>query len=184
MHRQWLTQKLAEYQPFNQEERNDYDSLKEFVSATPNCFDRYFYTPGHITGSAWIVSPDLQKVVLHHHRKLKKWIQPGGHSDNHPITLEVALQEAQEETGLKSLHPLSENIFDLSIRNFPERSDQPAHLHYDLRFLFQADPTEPFQPAAEESQILLWIPLNKIPNYNNQSNILRMVEKTKNYPSN
>jgi 8-oxo-dGTP pyrophosphatase MutT (NUDIX family) len=56
---------------------------------------------GHVTGSAWIVSPDRQKVVLLHHFKLDRWLQPGGHADGDPDILGVALREAEEETGLR-----------------------------------------------------------------------------------
>ena len=49
--------------------------------------------------------------------------------------LNVALREAEEETGLKHFKLLQEEIFDLDIHPIPARGDFPDHLHYDIRFL-------------------------------------------------
>ena len=58
------------------------------------------HLPGHITGSAWVVNPASSKVLLHHHRNLDKWLQPGGHTDGDANVLSVAMRELEEETGL------------------------------------------------------------------------------------
>lgn len=179
MHRQWLQQKLAEYQPIDEQDQATLKLFQDFVAQHPQCFDRDFCHIGHITGSAWIISTNRQKAVLLNHRKLQKWLQPGGHSDSQPNTLEVALREAQEETGLKSLTPLSENIFDLALfTNKLLSTDRPNHTHYDVRFIFQANQQETLK-NDKDSEDIRWIHLNEIPNYNNQEDILRLIRKTK-----
>ena len=70
-----------------------------FVEAEVECLERTC-RPGHLTGSAWIVSPDRTRTLLTHHRKLGKWLQLGGHADGDPDLLAVALREAREESGL------------------------------------------------------------------------------------
>src|SRR5688572_20321275 len=75
--------------------------------------------PGHITGSAWILDQSRQSVLLVHHGTLNKWLQPGGHADGEENVLNVALREADEETGLKNFLLLQENIFDLDIHPIP-----------------------------------------------------------------
>src|SRR5690349_20810755 len=71
------------------------------------------HLPGHITGSAWIVDEQKQQTFLTHHRKLNRWLQPGGHADGQENVFEVALREAIEETGLQSLKAFSTDIFDI-----------------------------------------------------------------------
>jgi 8-oxo-dGTP pyrophosphatase MutT (NUDIX family) len=178
MHRDWIKQKLANYQPETPNEKADLEKLLALVTNEVNCFHRDNYQPGHITGSAWIVSHQRDHVLLTHHLKLNQWLQLGGHSDGHPNTFEVALREAQEESGLSSIKPLSEEIFDISIHTIPARANQPEHEHFDLRFLFEADRNEPFQRQVEESLDLRWIPIEQVTIYNQQEAFFNMVRKT------
>ncbi|HMQ01442.1 MAG TPA: NUDIX hydrolase, partial [Cyclobacteriaceae bacterium] len=106
--------------------------------------DAYLRThlPGHITCSAWIINAEASKCLLIHHKKLNRWLQPGGHADGDEHVLHVALKEAREETGLVSLKVLSSQIFDLDIHPIPARKSMPLHHHYDIRFLFEADEAE------------------------------------------
>src|ERR1700754_5029354 len=66
---------------------------------------------GHLTGSAWVVSADGRRVLLTHHRKLNRWLQPGGHADGDENILQVALREAEEETGLTDFENVTDGIF-------------------------------------------------------------------------
>ncbi|MDZ7646212.1 MAG: NUDIX hydrolase [Cytophagales bacterium] len=93
--------------------------------------------PGHITGSAWIVDPSNTQALLVHHAKLNKWVQPGGHADGDENILQVALREAEEETGLKNFKVLSDPPFDVDIHLIPERADFPEHFHFDIRYLLK-----------------------------------------------
>ncbi|HEY9044347.1 MAG TPA: NUDIX hydrolase [Ohtaekwangia sp.] len=134
------------------------------------------HLPGHITGSAWIVDAQKQSVLLTHHAKLNKWLQPGGHADGDENVFAVALREAQEETGLKNFKLLSPGIFDIDIHIIPARKDFPEHWHYDVRFLFEADPAEALI-ITEESHDLQWVPLNKLSDYTTQDSMLRLQQK-------
>src|SRR5437899_1557771 len=92
------------------------------------------HLPGHITGSSWIVNEDFTKVLLILHAKLGRWLQPGGHADGDEHVLNVAMREAEEETGLSKLTLLGPGIFDLDVHPIPARKDFAAHDHYDVRF--------------------------------------------------
>ncbi|MCX6956055.1 MAG: NUDIX domain-containing protein, partial [Verrucomicrobia bacterium] len=83
-----------------------------FVEAHEDCLLRSCM-PGHLTGSAWIVSPDRTRTLLTHHHKLDKWLQLGGHADGDGDLLAVALREAREESGLVNVRAASTEIFDL-----------------------------------------------------------------------
>lgn len=147
-----------------------------FVAAEPDCLLRTC-VPGHLTGSAWIVSPDRSRVLLTHHRKLDKWLQLGGHADGDPDLLAVALREATEESGLARVRPLSAAIFDLDRHWIPPRQTDPGHFHYDLRFLIEADPREPLT-VSHESKDLAWVELGQVTALNPEESMARMVRKT------
>lgn len=142
-----------------------------------HCYNRNYF-PGHITGSAWIVNAKKDSAVLVHHRKLNRWLQPGGHADGDEQLVNVALREANEETGLKNLSLLHEGLFDIDIHPIPERQDFPAHFHYDVRFAFQANDTDNLILSAE-SHTLKWIKFSDlIAVTKNNTSILRMAEKS------
>lgn len=104
---------------------------------------------GHLTGSAVIIAPGRREVLLIHHKKLDRWLQPGGHADGEGDLAQVALREATEETGIEGLEVVTPAI-SLDIHDIPTRKNEPRHLHLDLRFLVlapidaevSADPTE------------------------------------------
>ena len=134
--------------------------------------------PGHLTGSAWIISPDRTRTLLTHHRKLDKWLQLGGHADGDPDLLAVALREAREESGLTRLRPLALEPFDVDRHRIPERKAEPAHWHYDLRFMIEADPEAPLV-VSSESKELAWVEVVRVTALNPEESMARMVRKTR-----
>lgn len=109
---------------------------------------------GHLTGSAWLVSRDGERVLLTHHRKLDRWLQLGGHADGDVDLARVALREAGEESGLGEL-AVAAAIFDLDRHRIPARGDEPEHWHYDVRFVVHAGNDEAFV-VSDESHALAW----------------------------
>jgi 8-oxo-dGTP pyrophosphatase MutT (NUDIX family) len=97
-------------------------------------------------------------------------------SDGEPNTLNVALREAIEESGLKTIEPISEDIFDVDVHDIPARKNEPAHFHYDIRFLFEADDKEKLI-ITNESNDLRWIPLDRMEEYTTEESVMRMVRK-------
>ena len=147
-----------------------------FVESEPDCLLRSCVV-GHLTGSAWIVSPDRTRTLLTHHHKLDKWLQLGGHADGDGDLLAVALREAREESGLGQVCALSSAIFDLDRHWIPPRKTDPGHYHYDLRFLLEADPTAPLL-ISNESKALAWVELARVTGLNPEESMARMVRKT------
>jgi 8-oxo-dGTP pyrophosphatase MutT (NUDIX family) len=135
------------------------------------------HVPGHITGSAWIVDSEKKFVLLTHHAKLNRWLQPGGHADGDENIFNVALREVNEETGLHPIDTPQKSPFDIDIHPIPARPDFPEHLHYDVRFLFVADKNDALL-LSDESHALAWVPLADVAaiSQHNRS-MMRMVEK-------
>jgi 8-oxo-dGTP pyrophosphatase MutT (NUDIX family) len=115
---------------------------------------------GHFTASAWLVSADGERSLLMLHRKLARWLQPGGHADGDADLPGVALREAEEETGLSGLEVLPE-IFDVDRHIIPARGHEPEHWHYDVRYAVVARGAEDFI-VNEESLELAWRPVADI----------------------
>jgi 8-oxo-dGTP pyrophosphatase MutT (NUDIX family) len=175
---------LQEYSPLSAAEQAKRDDTITFVQQNQDCFQRELLI-GHVTGSAWVVNPARDKVLLTHHRKLDKWLQLGGHCDGDHDVLRVALREAVEESGVFDIVPVHPDIFDVDILLVPERHTttaleiklEPEHWHYDARFLLQADDTLPLH-ITPESNDLRWVPLHEVERLTNEESILRMVRKT------
>ena len=115
----------------------------------------------HFTGSAWVVSMDGKRTLLTHHRKLERWLQPGGHADGDRDLARVALKEAEEETGLRDLRVEDETIFDLDRHWIPERKGVPGHWHCDVRYVVWAGSDEQFV-VSEESHDLAWREISQL----------------------
>jgi 8-oxo-dGTP pyrophosphatase MutT (NUDIX family) len=147
-----------------------------FATAHADCLLRSCI-PGHLTGSAWIVSPDRQRTLLTHHHKLDKWLQLGGHADGDGDLLAVALREAQEESGLAHFRVVSAAVFDVDRHWIPARKTEPAHYHHDLRFLLEADPAQPLV-VSNESKDLAWVEVDRVTSLNPEESMARMVRKT------
>ena len=106
---------------------------------------------GQFTASSWLVNSTNDQYVLMHHRRLDRWFQPGGHCDEETDVLAVAIKEAKEETGLIDIVPMMSAIFDLDIHFIPPKKKDHTHLHFDVRFLLQAqnDKLSPNQESFE-----------------------------------
>lgn len=133
--------------------------MTAFILSSAECFRRT-HTPGHLTGSAWLLSPEGDAALLTLHRKLKRWLQPGGHADGDTNLLRVALREAEEESGIAGIRPLSSDIFDIDIHVIPARPGEPEHRHYDVRYLLRA-PNRHFT-CSTESVALAWRPIAQL----------------------
>ena len=173
MHRHTLKALLAEYRERWPQESATVARFDAFVDSHPDCFHRSCRV-GHITGSAWLVDRTDERVLLAHHAKLGRWLQPGGHSDGDPDTLAVALREAREESGL-DVRALDDAIFDIDVHRIPAGGREPAHLHFDVRFLVQAE-YDRFR-VSEESHALAWVPAAGVDALTDEESVLRMARK-------
>jgi len=132
----------------------------------------------HFTASAWIININTKEILLLHHKKLDKWLQPGGHADGETDLEKVARKEAIEETSLDNLRLIKNEIFDIDIHIIPENKGIPEHYHYDVRFSYFCGSNEKTQ-INHESNAFQWIEINKVESLTKEPSILRMVKKSK-----
>lgn len=123
-----------------------------------------------------MVDPSRRFALLTLHAKLGCWLQLGGHCDGIHDPFFVAWKEAYEESGLKSIEPVGDGIFDLGIHRIPEYKGVPEHFHYDARYLFVADPADPLG-ITDESIDLKWIEIDRFEDYVDGRSLIDMRTK-------
>jgi 8-oxo-dGTP pyrophosphatase MutT (NUDIX family) len=136
-----MQETLETYRPRDDDERADVERLSMALRTTDVCSRS---TPLHVTGSALVVHPPTQRVLLRWHPRMEMWMQVGGHFDaGETDPRRVALREAHEETGLSDLHALTGGDGDepvqIVIVPVPASHDEPAHEHADFRYIFVTD---------------------------------------------
>jgi len=105
--------------------------------------------PTHVTASAVIVGD--RGVILHRHRRLRRWLQPGGHVEPGEAPEVAVVRECIEETGLAVSHPEG----GPSLIHVDVHPAARGHVHLDLRYLMNAPGDDP-SPGAGESQEVAW----------------------------
>lgn len=173
----YLSVLLMKYDKRFPNESESVSVFSHFINGSWTELDE-FQNRGHLTGSAWIVNADRTKVLLTHHKRLDRWFQLGGHVEISENVFEAANREALEESGLSSVKPLDGQIFDIDAHVIPMRPGVPAHTHFDVRFLFEADEIEPIL-ISDESNDVRWVPVSEISQYSTDESVLRMVRKMK-----
>lgn len=178
---------LATHRTSEPHEERDRIRMLEFVRTHADPFDRAI-PEGHLTGSGLVMSEDGSAVLLLHHPKLHRWLQPGGHGEpGETLGENVASREVAEETGLvPRLHPTAPRPFDVDIHVIPARKLDPAHEHLDLRYLFVAHPSEPLsvEPSDAPSTTisapsLLWFDTDAALAMDLDPGLKRMIRKAK-----
>ena len=171
-----LIELITKHTPFDDTERAHTMRTLEFLRKNENCTSTD-NLKGHITASAWVLSPQRTETLLTHHRKLNRWLQLGGHIEDDATIQAAALREAVEESGIENIHLIEDSIFDIDVHLIPARNEIAEHYHYDIRFLLQAESTD--FVISDESNELAWVKLNDIGNFVSDESVLRMCRKSK-----
>ena len=174
---QTLVELLESYVSWDDKEEKHRQQILDVVRASPSWWHRR-HVPGHVTASGFVTDPSLSLLLLHHHRKLDRWLQLGGHDDGEQDPRRAVLREVREESGLAEFSFYGEGgIFDLDVHTIPNSKKMEAHLHLDCRFLLVADPNAALSRSHSESKDLKWFPLDEAVQLMNEVGALRVVEK-------
>lgn len=177
MNKEIVLEAVGNYNPLNNTDAAFQRQILDFLQRCDEFWQRSTLE-GHITGSAWICSPDFQRTLLIHHIKLDRWLQPGGHvegTDAEPG--ETAEREAREECFLTVLNRRQTGIFDLDVHPIPAKNGVPEHLHYDLRYLF-VTPEILHEFDALEVKGMQWVPIRDLCGDDTPESLRRMALRT------
>ena len=154
-----LLEQLKRYVPWNEQEETDRRELLRRLYSGEQLYTRE-NASAHLTASAWVVSPDRQKVLLAYHNLYNSWAWLGGHADGEQDLLAVALGEVREESGVHTVVPVTRELFSLEILTVDghEKRGQyvSSHLHLNVSYLLEADPDQPIRRKADENSAVGW----------------------------
>ncbi len=162
---------VAGYAPVDDDQAAVRARFLAFTDRHPDALHRHC-APGHLTGSALVVSAAGDQVLLLHHAKLAKWLQPGGHADGDGNLVHVAWREATEETGIDGLAIHSVPI-DLDVHRVEPPGEAP-HDHFDVRFLVVA-PAGAVAEGNHESTAMRWVRWNDVASLTSEAGLHRLV---------
>ncbi|CAL9292131.1 NUDIX hydrolase [Streptomyces sp. SudanB66_2053] len=129
---------------------------------------------GHLTASALVVDPERGRVLLTLHRKLRMWLQMGGHCEPGDATLAAAaLREATEESGVAGLTLLAGGPVRLDRHPIPP----PCHCHFDVQYAAVAAP-DAVHAVSDESLDVRWFPYAEVPDVADAS-VVRLLDATR-----
>jgi 8-oxo-dGTP pyrophosphatase MutT (NUDIX family) len=151
---------IARYEPFDEQEALHRHALLDLLRTSPEPYSRHHFVPGHVTASCFVLDP-AGRLLLHHHRRLNRWLQMGGHLEAGEEPLDAALREAAEESGLCDLRLLSSGIADLDVHIIPAGKGEPEHRHFDVRYIAQTASPHTIVIDAQESRELMWFDLDR-----------------------
>lgn len=163
-----LKEQIEKYNPFDEQEKNDKEYFLKFINTFDDTLTRNNMF-GHFSASAFVVNKNQNKMVVVYHIINDGWIYPGGHADGESDLLSVAIREVEEETGLKTkvlddtIYAINSNPVQSHIKN---GKFVPAHIHYDVIYLLEADDNIPLVYRENESKGVKWIPLEETTNEN------------------
>lgn len=142
-----LRAQLRDHEPREPKEERSLGRTLAMLDWLPRPFDETA-DPTHVTASAVVLGPD-GRVLLHRHKRLGIWLQPGGHVDPGESAEEAALREVAEETGVEG--ELSAPVLHVDVHEGPR-----GHVHLDVRWLVHAAAGAVLAPGAGESQDVAW----------------------------
>ena len=159
-----LLEELEQYRPWNEQEERDRTELLRRLRSGEDLYTRD-NSAGHLTASAWVVSPDRRQVLMAYHNIYDSWSWLGGHADGDHDLLAVALREVREESGLTAVRPVSRSIYSVEILTVDGHEKRGAyvssHLHLNVTYLLEADPAAPVRCKPDENSRVGWFGLEE-----------------------
>lgn len=184
---EWVKQ-IERYNPINEQEKKDKEIILDFINKNDNVLFRDNEI-AHITSSGFIVNKSRNKTLMIHHNIYNSWGWTGGHADGNSDLIKVAIKEAQEETGIKHVKPIIDDICSIDIlpvnAHIKRGKYVASHLHLSVAYLLEADENEKLVVKVDENSDVKWIDIDKIFEVINEEHMKdiykKLIEKSKMY---
>jgi 8-oxo-dGTP pyrophosphatase MutT (NUDIX family) len=167
---------LDAYRPFDEREALHRSAFLDLLRRSPDPYSRSQFEPGHITASCFIIDGS-GRLLLHHHRRLNRWLQMGGHLEAGEDPVAAALREGAEESGLADLSLVVPEIADLDVHVIPAGRGEPEHRHYDVRYIARTGSADSIAADSRESNDLMWFDLDRAAALMQGDEALRVIQK-------
>ncbi len=164
---------VREYRP--EGDLHSYRVALDALDTGREMWPRSEFDPGHFTASGFVASPDGKALLLIHHGKLDRWLQPGGHMEAVDGCVEdAARREVLEETGVGDLVRIGSSLVRIDAHTIPERGDEPEHIHIDLAVGF-ISPNDAIGPL-DEVKDACWVRFEDLDDYDVDGGVLGGVD--------
>lgn len=154
-----LLEQMEAYHPFNEQEEMDQKLILKCLRQDEDIFTRK-NSLAHMTASAWVVNQDRTRVLMAYHNIYDSWSWLGGHADGERNLLKVAIREVMEESGLKQVRPVAEEVYSLEILTVDGHVKRgvyvPSHLHLNVTYLLEADEHGQLRVKEDENSGVAW----------------------------
>lgn len=173
-----LINDIKKYVPYNEQEAKDKGLILNAFSNFNNLLTRENKAM-HITSSGYVINKNRNKVLMIYHKIYNSWAWTGGHADGDADLLHVAIKEAKEETGLKNITPIINDIFSLDVLtvdgHIKNGSYVSSHLHLNVSYLLEADEYDNLIVNEEETEGVCWLPINELSKFCSEEYMVKNV---------
>lgn len=164
-------EQLEKYIPYNEQELKDKQIMLKYINNFNNVLtrDNEF---GHFTASAWVLNKERNKVLMVYHNIYNSWAWAGGHADGECNLMDTAIREVKEETGIKNVTPIIDDIFSIEVicvnGHIKNGKYVNSHVHLNLTYLLEADENESLFIKEDENSDVKWFYLDEVKNVSNE----------------
>ena len=173
-----LREEIEKYVSYNEQEQKDKEIMLKYIDSFDDVLTRNNEF-AHFTASAWVVNKERTKVLMIYHNIYKSWAWTGGHADGESDLLGVAMREVKEETSVKNVKPISNDIFSLeaiTVNGHEKRGKYVgSHIHLNVTYLLEADESENLHIKEDENSGVKWVKLEDVKNESNEKWIIERV---------
>lgn len=160
-----LKEQIENYKPYNEQEEKDKETMLKYINTFDDVLTRNNEF-GHFTASSWAVNKQRTKVLMIYHNIYKSWAWTGGHSDGEENLLNVAIRELKEETGVKNVKVLNNDIFSLEIicvdGHVKREKYVSSHVHLNVTYLLEVDEEETLKIKKDENSGVKWVNIEDV----------------------
>lgn len=157
-----LREKIANYVPFNDQEEKDREMILKYIDSFPDVLTRENEIV-HFTSSGFVLNKKRDHVLMIYHNIYDSWSWTGGHTDGDDDLLAVAIREVQEETGVKNVVPIVDDIFTIDVLSvlghYKRGKYVTSHIHISAAYLLEAAEEEKLHIKEDENSNVAWLPL-------------------------
>ncbi len=162
-----LKENIEKFISYNEQEQVDKKIMLDYIRDFNDTLTRQ-NEYGHFTSSAFVLNKERTKMLMIYHKIYNSWAWVGGHSDGDSDLLYVAMKEAKEETGIKNVAPISNNIYSLEIINVNGHEKRGkyvgSHVHLNVTYLLEKDENEEIHIKEDENSGVKWVPIDEVLN--------------------
>lgn len=173
-----LKRKIERYEPYNEQEEKDKGVMLQYINAFDNVLTRENEF-GHFSASSWVVNKERTKVLMIYHNIYQSWAWTGGHADGEADLLSTVIRELKEETGVKKVTVLDNNIFSLEIvvvDGHVKRGKYVAsHVHLNVTYLLEVDENEVLRIKEDENSGVKWVNIEDVEKISNEKWLIENV---------